>query len=98
MERPLPWLAQALASAAVRSWAPSAPDAAAATARQPAAGRQRRSPSRPARRSHREKQHACGYSMVITAMTNTTDTTSPQTPLGISGFTHADLHEPAALA
>ena len=31
-------------------------------------------------------------------MTNTTDTTSPQMPLGISGFTHADLHEPAALA
>jgi len=36
--------------------------------------------------------------MVITPMTNTTDTTSPQMPLGISGFTHADLHEPAALA
>jgi hypothetical protein len=31
-------------------------------------------------------------------MTNTTDTTSPQMPLGISGFTHADLHEPAVLA
>ena len=27
-------------------------------------------------------------------MTNTTDTTSPQMPLGISGYTFADLHEP----
>ena len=33
-----------------------------------------------------------------TPMTNTTDTTSPQMPLGISGFTYADLYEPAALA
>ena len=31
-------------------------------------------------------------------MTNTTDTASPEMPLGIAGFTYADLHEPAGLA
>jgi NADPH-dependent glutamate synthase beta subunit-like oxidoreductase/NAD(P)H-flavin reductase len=31
-------------------------------------------------------------------MTNTTDTPSPQMPLGISGFQYADLHEPERLA
>ena len=36
--------------------------------------------------------------MVIPPMTNTTDTPSPQMPLGISGFTYADLHDPERLA
>ncbi|HUR35324.1 MAG TPA: FAD-dependent oxidoreductase [Vicinamibacterales bacterium] len=31
-------------------------------------------------------------------MTHTTDSTSPQMPLGIPGFTYADLHDPARLA
>jgi NAD(P)H-flavin reductase/NADPH-dependent glutamate synthase beta subunit-like oxidoreductase len=36
--------------------------------------------------------------MVIPLMTNTTATATPQMPLGIPGFTYADLHEPDRLA
>jgi len=36
--------------------------------------------------------------MVIPPMTNTTDTPVPQMPLGVAGFTYADLHEPERLA